>query len=444
MNYDANYIIHPFNEDNFSTELTRKVDILTNFVYVVPLDYLTKLVAVDRPIKNERIFLENILNFLSWVEAQVKKNPDRKKYIIIHTDIWIKYFNRDNYKKYQKILKDCGIMKQVPQHKNNIKTKTVNGKTIKGIYYLPGQYASRFKIEEDYITTNELSLLILPDKKRFKRTFKNEIKDLPPTFVETIRDIELDVPRAVIEEVKHCLDAGSTMNSLRARLNNIFRTTRHRFIKMGQNSGRIYHSFSNLGKPSRKCFKKVHFYDIDVVNSQPSILAAFLKKEKLPVDAKYVEDVENAIIYERFYDLFAYLNLKKEDLRKMVKVNMYSGILFGFKKTKNYSEDFKNNNPCKYEVRRRPELVNTRFKELYPMTWESLKKIHKEKKKNGSLAVKLQQVEAFFFNLTIPEYSTYYFTLFDGIYFNNLKDKMGMVNKLKEFFFDYGVAIKIK
>ncbi len=444
MKYEPNYIIHTFNEDDYTKVLTRKFDHLTNFVYVFPVEYVSKLVEVkDKPIKNLRLYLENILSFLSWVESQINKKHKGKNFIIVHTDIWKKYFTTYHYKKYQKILKECGIIKIVPQDKNDIKTKQVNGKSIKGVFYLPGSYATRFKLDENYISTTELCLLILPDKRKFKRTFKNEIDDLPQAFVETIRDIELDVPQAIIEEVMYCLDNGSTMNSLRARLNIIFRTTRYRFIKMGQNSGRIYHSFSNLGRPSRKCFKNIHFYDIDVVNSQPSILAAFLKKENLSIDDNYIEDVENTVFYERFYDLFGYLNLPEIELRIVVKKNIYSGILFDFKKEKKYKEDFIKHNPCKYEVRRRPEIVNTRFKELYPKTWETLKLINKEKKKNGSLAVKLQQVEASFFNVTIPKQSNYYFTLFDGIYFDNPEDKIHLIISLKKFFKEYGVKVKI-
>ena len=399
--------ILPITNGLFERDLTKKelkaIEV-NHMVYITDLTLISKLMTIKSPIKNTRIFLNNILSFLSYLETLIDVNGTQNN---IPKDVFVSYFSVHNYKYYQEILSELNILTNVP-HKDGT------------WYQMPSKdkmsICKSYRIHNDYLRERELCIVILEEpRKKYDRIISIDDRlVLDKRYIKTIDSIEINIKNAIDAEIKHCIDNKLSSSILRNRISRIFYTKQKRFIKQGKKVDRVYHSFTNLSKITRKHLNRDFNY-IDITNCQPLLLSSYLMSNNLPIDINYKNDCEFGNFYEEFYSLED--NKDVEETRKLVKKSIYKNLFFGF--------NDKN-------------IYNQKFRELYPSTWSSLKDISKT---NVSLASRLQNLEAELFNNIIPTRSEYYFTLFDAIYFSDVLDIPEINNIIKNFFNNLGVNV---
>ena len=354
---------------------------------------LAKEVLLEKlPIQNKKIAVRNILKFLTWLDIQIHIKGGT--IIPIHTDILIEYFNINKYKAYMDLLRKLEILTDVPYED--------------GLFYDKGVRSKQYRVHNQYLQDKNLCIVIL-EKEGSVREFICNL-DLDNRYIKTIRSVELNIKNAILDEINYCNNQGLDANNLRTRISRIFYTGQKRFIKKGNIVDRIYHSFSNLSKVARKHFN-IRFHNIDIRNSQPLFLVAYLDKQGLDYDIEYKLDCEEGRFYERFSGLY----LDRDELKRAV----FKRIFFGFEEG---SE------------------VNKLFKEIYPKTWQNLKNFSLTEE---TLASRLQNLEADLFNRIKPRKSTNYFTLFDSIYFNNIDDVDYIKDEIMIFFDELNIKVKL-
>jgi hypothetical protein len=393
--------IIPFNKsifDNFIIE-DRK---LTRYVYINNVDLICQLSTTELPIANRRLALRNIFDFLTYIDTKVDHLEDT--IIPISSKTLISFFSKNTYKRYMDILSELNIITKVPYDD--------------GTFYKVGSLYLQYRVHNNYLNDEELAIIVLEDD-RTKDNFTNEVTGLDKRFENTIKKLEINIPAAIEAEIRNYNEKGLSVGALRNRISRIFYTKRKRFIKKGQKVDRVYHSFTNLSKVSRKYFN-INMNDIDIVNCQPLLLVALLKRNGFMLDDEYQRDCEAGCFYERFIDINKPGDISEYEWRGNTKISLYKNIFFGFNKTSKH---------------------NRRFKELYPNTWNSLDIISNNCQ---SLASQLQNLESDLFNNLTPKKSKYYFTLFDAIYFDNLLDRFDLEKNIKSYFkrFDINVALK--
>lgn len=394
--------IIPFNKTLFNDFVidTKKI---TRYIYINNLDLICKLSTINLPIKNRRLALINIFDFLTYIDTKLNKLEDT--IVPISSDTLISFFNRNEYKKYMDILSDLDILTKVPYED--------------GSFYKKGSLYLQYRVHNSYLNNEDLAIIVLEDDKK-KNKFTNEVIELDPKYINTIKNLDINIPLAIEAEINHFRNEGLSLPSLRNRISRIFYTKRKRFIKIGKKVNRIYHSFTNLSKISRKYFN-INMNNIDIKNCQPLLLIALLEKNGFNYDKSYKLDCESGSFYERFVDINKPSNkLESEWRNEYTKPSLYKTIFFGFNEMSKH---------------------NKRFKELYPSTWNSLKLISDNCK---SLASQLQNLESDLFNNLIPTKSKYYFTLFDAIYFDNLLDAYQLEKTIKSYFNNFNIKVSIE
>lgn len=303
------------------------------------------------------------------------------------------------------ILSDLGVMTKVPY--------------TDGTFYKAGTLYLQYRVHNEYLNDEDLAILVLEDD-RSKNNFVCEVPELDYRYQKTIGTLQINIPLAIEAEIRHYRENNLSTRNLRSRISRIFYTIRKRFIKKGKKVNRIYHSFTNLSRVSRKYFN-INMYDIDITNCQPLLLVALLEKLNMEYDISYKLDCESGCFYERFTDINKPENITELEWRNTyTKTSLYKHIFFGFSK---------NNG------------TNRRFKELYPKTWNSL---HSISEGSESLASQLQNLESDLFNNLKPKRSKYYFTLFDSIYYNDLLDRPQLEKTIKDYFKQYGIQVSLK
>jgi hypothetical protein len=390
----------PFNKTLFdSFEIDTKK--LTRYIYINNLEIIRKLSTIDLPISNRRLALRNIFDFLTFID--VKMNQSNTTILPISTEVLISYFSKNTYKKYMDIFSELDIITKVPYDD--------------GTFYTKGKSYLQYRVHNEYINDEDLAIIVLEDD-RTKETFTNEVEDLNTKYIQTIKKLEVNVKSAIEAEVRNFKENRLSVSALRNRISRIFYTKRKRFIKMGNKVDRIYHSFTNLSRVSRKHFN-INMNDIDIVNCQPLLLVALLKRNGFKSDDTYQRDCEAGCFYERFIDINED-NLSYNEQRDYTKKSLYKNIFFGFNTRSRH---------------------NKRFRELYPETWSSLENISNNCE---SLASQLQNLESDLFNKLVPNKSKHYFTLFDAIYFDNLLDRYDLEKNIKEYFLKYNINVTLK
>jgi len=386
--------IIPFSEsvvDNLTIQKTK----LTRYCYINDIDLVSNILANNLPIKNTRIALRNILDFLTFIDMKINEK-ENTCFPIPATKI-ISFFGVDNYKQYMNLLKKLDIISAVSYQD--------------GSFYKVGSLYTQYRVHNAYINQENLAIIIL-DEDRRKDDFTNEVTNLDSRFVNTIKQLEVNIKEAITAEIQYYKDNNLKLSTLRTRISRIFYTKRKRFIKSGTKVNRVYHSFTNLSKVSREHLD-MKLINVDVTNCQPLLLVAHLIKNFMNYDNSYLMDCEAGLFYERFE------GINKFD-RDEIKRSIYKNIFFAFVPKNKF---------------------NKRFKELYPETWLALEYINNS---GISLAAELQNLESELFNNLIPEKSKYFFTLFDAIYFDNINDITAIVKSIKNFFEELGIEVKVK
>lgn len=389
--------IIPFN-DLFNPIELERID-FNNNCFINQLSLITKIVNSKLPIANTRLALKNILKFLHYLDNEIEKYDSKDKIIPISKEKFVEYFTCDKYIKYQKLLHDLEILTAVSYDD--------------GKYFEIGKSFKIYRVHNYYLKDKELALVVFDDIEKPK--FNNYLPELDQRYTNTIKELEIDTTKAVYAEIINHQTERTDLSNLKLRVNRIFATKRDRFIKKGNKVNRVYHSFSNISKVSRK-FLNIPLINIDIVNCQPLLLVYHLISNNLPIDDSYISDCENGVIYERFTTP----TLSRDD----AKVQLYKSIFFSFQ------DRFK---------------VNKKFKSLYPLTHQSLELIKHQSQNGGKkLAGLLQNIEAELFNNLIPKNSTNYFTLFDAIYFSDITDLYELENYIKDYFNKLNVKVTTK
>lgn len=196
-------------------------------------------------------------------------------------------------------------------------------------------------------------------------------------------------------------------------------------IVVGAKSGRHYHVLSNASKALRSCVlstdeEKPFVMEIDLKNSQPTLLACLMERHKLPIE----KQLREAILAGQFYEVVGtVLGYKKDDItnnhqiRTNVKQSVYRDIFF-----------------CQNNAIRLNSRFFKQIKEKYPLFCESVIKL--SACKDVTLASKLQNLEA---ELMLPLVKKYKSAgIHDAILFlspsKDAKEVKSVINAIKRVF----------
>jgi hypothetical protein len=406
------YTIKPLNPSDGSLSSFIDDDVITkmkmtNHCFITDIYLLNKLSKMKFPVRNRRIATVRILEFLTFLDVEMNMN-DYGTLIQIPCKTMEKFFTRNHVVEYKQILKNLKIITGVPYPDGSFyKYPDLGSQKDQGI-------CMQYRVHKNYITPKHLGLVIFDRVRKPKIQPKviNEIPDLSNKYIKTMEMLKIDIPSAIKGEFEYFRITHQNLFRLKARISIVLRTERDRFIRKGENVDRIYHTFSNVSRISRK-YLNIEFNNVDVKNCQPLLLVSYLKKNKMDLDQDYKQDCESSLFYDRFIGT---QGLDKE----AAKVRLYKVIFFGFNKR---------------------SIFNKKFKKLYPKTWQSLLDL---KTKKVSLAAELQNLESSLFNFIIPPKSAHFFTLYDAIYFTNFDDIEHIIQKIEDFFMDLGTNVQIR
>lgn len=390
--------IIPINKDIFNNNDISKVK--TKSIYCVDLNLISLLLNINEYPHKKNLSIEKILKFIQWFEISMDDNSSLNlgwQYLKSNLD--------KNYKSYMDILSYNKIITPV--------------KNDSGKYYQKGIETKRYRLLDKWTQNDDLCLVYFDcDKRNVDVKIDDNINnlDIDKRYIYTITSkLKIDYTSALKDEIINWQEKGFSTSRLRKRLSILFSSKDFRYIKKGYKVNRVYHSFSNISKISRKHFN-IPMSNIDLKNSQPLFLVAYLIENNLPYDETYKTDCESGEIYEKFYNTrIEDFSTDSEQLRNRVKVSMYKNILFGFNEN---------------------SLYNKKFKELYPKVWRCLKDI---KDSDDTLACILQNKEAELFNNLNPKRSKYFFTLFDAIYYSDENDTLDLLKDINKFFNNLGI-----
>jgi hypothetical protein len=380
-------------ENNFTISDENIKTINSKECFCVSVSLISKLLVIDNyPIKNKRLSIINILNFLRYIDCYYK---DESSLITIHSNT-LKKILTNHYPEYLKILSDLEVITRVP-HEN-------------GMFYSYklDKFSCLYRLHNKYINDNEFCIVYIDNNhKRNKIEISSNINfKLDNRFIKTIDKVEVNYKKAIEAEIEYYFEEGLEISVLRKRISKLFSIKNNRYIKKGIKVDRLYHSLCSLTRISRKHLN-INFTNIDLVNTQPVLLAFHLIDNNINVDKNYLDDCEIGQFYENFYQLSKFKSIDRK--RAQVKEKLYQTVFFKFIVESKY---------------------NKLFKELYPITWEYLNSI----KEIVSLATILQNKEAECFNNITPKYSKYFFTLFDAVYFDDNRDINIIVEQINNFF----------
>ncbi len=360
-------------------------------VKIIPTQLLETLELIELPISKEKSIIK-ICDFLSYLNCMlVRRDVQESGKVVLPQTIWIKYFTKNEYKSFKEILKNNNIITQV-SYDSGIGYDMNNG------------IAKQYRIRTEYLQNDDFTILLF-DNKKTKKDIKIET-NVTINYLNTICNEELDYDKVFKDEYEYYKTKNKSLFSLYSRITRALLLNVNRYIKKGTKVNRIYHSFSNLSKVTRKCFK-TFFNNIDLKNSQPILLVYYLVSNGIEFENEYQIICEEGKFYELFYDLYSEIE-DQDELRKTVKVAVYESLFFAFNKNRR---------------------INKRFKELFPLTWKALKELND---KGITLASILQNIEAEIFNNIDVKYSKKYFTLFDAIYFNDKRDINYIVKQIEK------------
>jgi hypothetical protein len=368
----------------------------SKYCYITNLDLMGKILVAEMPIENKRLAIKNIFKFLTFLDVEMKIVG--KSLLPLSSDLLRTHLPSDSYREYLDILQEMDVLSQVPYDDGTF-YKQPNGE--------PG-LCKQYRVHNSYLNNEDLCIVILDNDRAKDRFTYDEKLNIDKRYVNTIKNLDINMKDAIMAEVQHCREKNLSANNLRIRISRLFYTKMKRFIKVGTKVDRIYHSFTNVSKVSRKHLTK-KFYNIDIKNSQPLLLVGYLMKNEMDYDELYKDDCENG----NFYENFITDTLTRDDVKK----GLYKNVFFGFNKN---------------------SKINKLFNRLYPRTWNSLKDIADTE---VSLASRLQNLESELFNNLIPKRSKSYFTLFDAIYFDGISDIVPLNNNIIEFFRSIGVSV---
>lgn len=396
-------------------------------LWIFDVNYISNLYNDDQFI-NKRIYLTNILNFIvNKLEYLNTNGYGRGSEFILTQKELVNTFTRKSYKKYIEILISNGILSPI--------------KYIPGEYYYSKKLGQprKFKFNEKFLKANDLALLLIQrnENKGIRMDIDPELEatlnEHDPRIVSSMKELKIDLEGSMAAEIENYYKGNNSVESLISRLNIIFKFMNSRYIKKGIVSNRHYTSITGLSRISRE-FLIPRMHEIDLANSQPSIIANMFIQNGLNFDTNFITDTEDGILYQRFYKLYDKKVKDIEEIRKKTKQSFYKNILFGFNER---------------------SIINKQFKEIYPKTWDYIKSIGKDNikkifsrdendrifisnqdeiKNNKNLAGILQQSEAAIFLNLRPTKSKIYATIHDSIIVSDITDIPELQETIKSKF----------
>lgn len=379
--------------------------------YITSKDVMVNIVTMKMPLKDPSKSIKNMLDFLEYLDGEIKDRDSSQ--IAIPEVIFKKFFSGDQYMAYKELLHHLKIMSSVKYDD-------------KSYYSKDNHICKKYQIHNKYIKNDDYVLVVFEkQKKQNEITVINEAKNISKKFINTIESLKINLGGALQAEINEYHANQISFQQLKYRISRIFATRTNRKITNGSKVARVYHPFSNISKVTRKHLN-IKFLELDITNCQPSLLIAHLIDNQLPMDINYKTDCEDGCFYERFIDLidpnyrFGAEKTEFKKARNEAKPEIYKNIFFGFNKKSRF---------------------NKRFKEIYPLVWESLDNV---KKSDVSLACILQNVEAALFNSLFPQRSKFFFTLFDAIYYSNDNDSADLISKIETFFGERNIKVRIE
>lgn len=187
-------------------------------------------------------------------------------------------------------------------------------------------------------------------------------------------------------------------------------------------TNRMHHVLSNTPSDYRKFFtyKGKSLYTIDLANSQPLLLATYLKDhyhKYVPIDVKkYIKDVEEGVLYEQVMKKLK-IPLKYRSAFKQT----FFGKIFYNKSTEGQGYDYEE---------------ETAFKELYPNVFNFIQKMKVYNYKNFPIALQKRESEIFVDNIfkELVDEKIFCLTLHDSIIFSDKKYAKKIEKKIKNYF----------
>ncbi len=375
-----------------------------NSNFITSIKVISKLVnRIKYPIKNKWIAIYNILSFLNMLDNKCKIN--KTTIIPIATIEFVEHFNINRYKEYRELLQELDIITKVPYNDGTFYTFVEGSKANKCMQY---------RIHNDYLN-DDICMVLFEDKINL---MLDKDSDYNSKMEKTILKTKIDYKNAIIDEIKkykeECMfNKQESINKLKHRLSAILQLSNKRYIKKGKKVNRIYNSFSNLSRISRKhlTIKGQYFKSIDIKNCQPLLLSYFILQSGDIIDDIYLEVCQNGTFYETLMDteLIEKMNeYQYEEYRIFLKEEVYKNILFNLNKNTD---------------------ITIKFAELYPNVYYFLDNYYKYNLEE-TMASNLQNLEASIFNNIEAPKSIGYFTLFDAIYFTDDNDIDFIYNKI--------------
>lgn len=392
-----------------------KIEKTTSFVTSITL--ISKLVnRADYPIKNKWIAIHNILSFLNQLDNISKIN--KGTIIPISTDMFIEYFNRNVYKEYTDLLQELEVLTKVPYN---------DGKFYQ--YGLDkGNKSMQYRIHNNYIK-DDICVVVFENVCKLELdTDRNYDKKLEKTILKA----QINYKNAIIDEIKNyknnCLfNKQQSLFNLKCRLSAILQLSNRRFINKGKKVDRIYNSFSNLSRISRKHLhiKGSYFKSIDIKNCQPLLLSYYILQNGGIIDDLYLNMCEEGKFYESLMDESLIKDMNKEqyeEYRDNIKIETYKNILFFLNKEAEITKKFAN---------------------LYPNIYYFMDNYYRHNLEE-TMASNLQNIEASIFNNIVAPKSIGYYTLFDAIYFTDDNDIDFIYSNINEVFNKLGIKPSLK
>jgi len=263
-------------------------------------------------------------------------------------------------------------------------------------------------------------------------------------YISTLAGTKINASGAIIAEFERLYNSSNKKHKkdltdkernkkLSSRISRIVSFMNNRFIRKGKSVNRVFNSFSLLTSVSRK-FVTLNdrcFIELDIKNCQPLFLALFLLENNLPVDESYIQSVVNGCFYETIQDKAKELSI---DFETITTINKLS------KKMEESTLSFNNRDDTKiltyrsvfFKTKTTKSLTVKIFKELYPLTYDSIIQYVRENK--VKMARILQDAEAELILNIAPNCP--YFTVHDAIYVLDEQEAMrvkdSILNKIKE------------
>ena len=389
---------------NNQQEIVNILKSLNNDNYFISTSIYNKLQEIDEdalPLRNRNLVIKQICNFIDYINYNIYYAKDNQ--LEISKSTFVNIFNTDTYIQFKQLLKDLKILSQV-RHKDG------------SFYDYKEGISKNYRIYNEFLEHKDFTLLIFDktNKDDLKITIQDELNtQIDNRMINTIQSITIDKEKAIKAHLNEYNKGNISEFKLMLRLAKMYKLDKNRYIKKGNKVNRIFHSFSNIHTLTRQCITDL-FYEVDVKNCQPLLLAAYLLQYMDSNDKdykRYKKHCEDGTFYEKLM----VDNVSRQETKRLT----YKSIFF------NFNRKFK---------------VNKMFKKLYPNVWNTLDYIDKNYN-HISLAAELQNLEAKIFNNINIIYSTKYFTLHDAIYFNNKKDMSKLKTQLKKSFMKYDLKV---